>query len=732
VPHQRQLYTHSSIASAQRKNICMKPYRHHRWHLSGLLGLFCLLGINMLSNAAPQSWRALADMPLPLSNHTATLLPNDRIIVVGGRTYDSISAEAFAYDLNQNRWAAIPSLPQPRRWHTATLLPNGKLLVVGGFGGQAQSFSGYQLASTALYDVQSNSWTASAPLAFARSGHTATLLANGKVLITGGVATENSGDAATTRTELYDPTSGEWTAGARLATPRIGHTTTLLPSGKVLVAGGQGDGFRINSTELFDPSTNTWQPVGNMAISRSGHAATLLANGNVLVSGGFTSSDFMSSAEIYDVNANSWRTASPMAVSRIGHAMTTLSNGKVLAYGGYLGTAAQYNDSAEIYDPIMNKWIPVGTMTAPRDQFATVLLPNDRVVALGGAGGGYWPTVDLYDYTLSPEQRPSSRGLIDIDGDSKSEILLKNATGQLQLATYSNGVLSFRQTSSPGSANRLIAVGDIDGDGKSDLIFQNTTQGEFGDVRLWKGFEPANEIYLRQVKQVWDAQATGDLDGDGYGDLVWRYVLSGSPDTGVSYVWFTDGRSVKQVRKRGGAPLDWTLLGAADINADGAADMFYLSPANQLRVLMATPNRTCANFLVANLGQYKVLRLADFSGRLSGDILLQDVSPGRIDLLSVDAVGTPLPAYQGIPDDPNAACTATSTRIPSVLSRLPNIDSGVQFWASGDVNGDGRTDIIWRRPDGTLTLWLMKQIGMMPEIVERVGSVPIGFTPFQP
>ena len=73
-----------------------------------------------------------------------------------------------------------------------------------------------------------------------------------------------------------------------------------------------------------------------------------------------------------------------------------------------------------------------------------------------------------------------------------------------------------------------------------------------------------------------------DLDGDGSGDLVWRYRTPGTDDSGVSYVWFTDGNNVSQVRKRGGAPLDWALLGARDVNGDGAADMIYLSADNRV------------------------------------------------------------------------------------------------------------------------------------------------------
>ncbi|MBI3715351.1 MAG: hypothetical protein HY255_05105 [Betaproteobacteria bacterium] len=336
-------------------------------------------------------------------------------------------------------------------------------------------------------------------------------------------------------------------------------------------------------------------------------------------------------------------------------------------------------------------------------------------------------------WNLGPQPPPAKRGGIDMDADGKGKIVLRNALPQLQAARLVGNVFQFTTLADPGPAYRLIGVGDFDGNGKSDLAFQNTTQGTFGDIKIWKDFSAANEVFWRQVKQVWDVQAFGDLDGDGFGDLVWRYVVSESADTGVSYIWFTNGAAVTQVRKRGGAPLDWKLLGAADLNHDGAADMVYVSPANQARALMATANRTCANLLIGDLPNgYTALKLADFTGRRRGDILLRNATSGQVQLLSLNASGLVLPTYTGAPDDQNASCTASSLVIPGTTMVLPLTQPAWQFWVSADLNGDGITDIVWKQPDGTLTVWLLGADGAAPTVITNAGTVPAGFTVFQP
>lgn len=324
-------------------------------------------------------------------------------------------------------------------------------------------------------------------------------------------------------------------------------------------------------------------------------------------------------------------------------------------------------------------------------------------------------------------------------GVTKNSIVLRSSSTtnpQMQVGKLANSVLEFSSITDPGPAYRMLGYSDFNRNGTPDLAFQNITQGEFGDVNAWNEFKSSNPVFWRQVKQVWDVQAVGDLDGDGVDDLVWRYVVLDSPDTGVSYIWFGSGGAVapvvNQVRKRGGAPLDWQLLGAVDINSDGAADMLYLSPAGQLRALMATPGRTCANLAVGNLPPgFAPLKFAKFRGGATGEVLVRNATTGENRLLSLSAAGLALPPYTGAPDDQNASCTSSALTVPMTTISLPATDPTWTFYAAADLDNTGTVDIIWRRPTGQLTVWLLRADGSLLTQLTNAGTAPANFSPLQ-
>src|ERR1017187_2309225 len=129
-----------------------------------------------------------------------------------------------------------------------------------------------------VQEVQAGSWVTNGPMITARGDHTATLLADGNVLVTGG--SEIGGDPSST--ELYDPATGMWKTAGNMTTQRYYHSATLLPNGKVLVVGGYYGGW-LSAAELYDPTTGTWTLTGALATARAGHSATLLPDGRVLV-----------------------------------------------------------------------------------------------------------------------------------------------------------------------------------------------------------------------------------------------------------------------------------------------------------------------------------------------------------------------------------------------------------------------------------------------------------------
>lgn len=218
-----------------------------------------------------------------------------------------------------------------------------------------------------------------------RSGHTATLLPSGQVLIAGGM--ERNGvfyDSA----ELYNPATGSFNViPRRMSTQRVGHIATLLPNGKILIAGGWSNAGVQASTELYDPATGAFAPTGSMAVGRGDSSATLLQSGKVLVAGG-ENEHALSSAEVYDPATGEFTPTGKMNAERTMHTAVLLPNGKVLIAGG--GEYRHPLASAELYDPTTGTFSVTGEMSVPRYKQAALLLPDGSVLVVGGSDGRDW------------------------------------------------------------------------------------------------------------------------------------------------------------------------------------------------------------------------------------------------------------------------------------------------------------------------------------------------------
>jgi uncharacterized protein (TIGR03437 family) len=338
-------------------------------------------------------WRRVGDLTAPRRQHTATLLPDNTVLVAGGSNGTAALNSAETYNPATSAWLASGNLAQGRRAHTATLLPNGRVFVAGG-----RDSAGNAMSSAEVYNFANRTWgsalqappfssTQNFALMTARSEHTATLLVNGQVLLAGGL-----GNSSTTlnSAELYEYAAGTWGATMQLIAARAGHTATLLPSGKVLVAGGRSQNGAsstvLNSAELYDPNTGTWTATGSLNQARYDHTATLLPNGKVLVAGGITLGQILNSAELYDPVTGAWTSTPAPGLARYRHTATLLPSGSVLVVGGEI-SAGQRTASAQLYNPnngANGSWSSAANLSQVRAEHTATLLPNGNVFVFGG------------------------------------------------------------------------------------------------------------------------------------------------------------------------------------------------------------------------------------------------------------------------------------------------------------------------------------------------------------
>lgn len=347
----------------------------------------------------PASWTATGDMVEARTYHTATQLLDGRVLVAGGMgiaTTEGVAnvlASAELYDPRTGQWTQTGPMVEARGLHTATLLPDGKVLVAG--GSACADFNGCPLSSAELYDPNTGTWTATGALIEARAqGHTATLLGNGKVLIAGG-SDDSFGLLASA--ELYDPITGSWSAAGRMGEGRSHHTATLLLDGRVLVA---GSGTDIAPAELYDPSSGQWIATGTMSGLWIHHKATRLPDGRVLVAGGGAATDAPPLAELYDPSTGQWAPTGPLLEGRVYHTATLLPVGRVLVAGG----ASDVIDpgplgTAELFDPVSGSWTATASMVEGRFSHTSTLLGDGTVLVAGGfsGGGSILASAEVYD-----------------------------------------------------------------------------------------------------------------------------------------------------------------------------------------------------------------------------------------------------------------------------------------------------------------------------------------------
>jgi hypothetical protein len=416
--------------------------------------------------------------------HTATLLDNGRVLIVGGQTVTQGSVLFFSsaelYDPAAGTFSPTGSMADARESDSATLLGDGRVLVVGGQNDQVR-------ASAEIYNPKTGKFSPTGSLDAPRENHTATLMADGRVLIAGGDPSGGDDQTPLASAELYDPKSGTFSPTGSMTTSRKRAGAALLGDGRVLMVGGLDAQVNTLSTaEIYDPKSGTFSPTGSMLTAQSVMSVITLSDGRVFVVGADATGS--PTAELYDPIKGTFSATGRMAVQGL-DAAALLHDGRVLVLGGYFAGAAG-NGSADLYDPTTNSFGPAGTMTSPRLGQSATVMADGRVLVAGGAVDA---SAEVYTppapgSTITPSPAPTAAVPAELTGLPVTSVAANEIHRSGTSASTAFGALVY-SIASTGQATAEVTVSNLSaGTAKS------------ADVRL-----PANEIVPADPTQVYAA-----------------------------------------------------------------------------------------------------------------------------------------------------------------------------------------------------------------------------------
>ena len=367
------------------------------------------LGINL-----EPGWELMGELEFGRWGHTSTLLQNDAILVVGGRKRLSFRRASVVIGeilpLGSTEWVKTSRFHWERTYHTASLLPDGTVLVAGGTGrvvlkeGEDESLwrGNQDLNSAEIYDPKTDEWENAPDMTYKKQLAQAITLEDGRVMIIGG----RSGVLTLSSIEVYDSEANSWSEAEPMMQSRMSHSAVKLIDNRILVTGGMQSvsmGDTLSSAEIYDPLQNSWSKVAELTRARLGHRSTLLPDGRVLVTGGTTvvEGDLLgpeTTAEIYDPILNKWSLIATDLLARKDHSALLMPGGKVILIGGgdLIGAGVL---AIESYDIENNEWSVISNLPEGRNLLTATPLRDGSIMIIGGGTvKGY--IADFPDHTL--------------------------------------------------------------------------------------------------------------------------------------------------------------------------------------------------------------------------------------------------------------------------------------------------------------------------------------------
>lgn len=316
---------------------------------------------------APGVWAPTGDMAVARSGHTCTPLTGSAVLVLGGTSPGT--AELYIPASGTFTLTNPPVHPRGRK-HTATVLADSRVLVVGG---EAVPFT------AEVFDPFSQSFSLVAPPNVPRYGHVAVRLLDGRVLVAGGWDVPNGSPVSSA--EIYDPIADAWQVTAPMPQGHAFAVAGVLPSNEVVIAGGLGAG---TTAVLYSPMLNAWASLGDLVHDYAFPTGASPSDGRIaLVAVGYGSD---ARGKVFDPATFGWNDA-PSPVPHNNGAAVALEDGRVLVAGGSVANGPVLTNACEILDLLHASWAPISPLSAARMEHAAVRLYDGRVLVCGGNDG---------------------------------------------------------------------------------------------------------------------------------------------------------------------------------------------------------------------------------------------------------------------------------------------------------------------------------------------------------